>query len=78
MTARNPKLLGAVFHVWCDQPSVQTEDQVAKGIMNPLRGMAQNTWGASKPVPTYQGFTSIINSIGRAPGYIPPRGPVPE
>ncbi len=78
VTAPNPKLLGAVFHVWCDQPSAQTEDQVAKGIMNPLRGMAQNTWGAPKLVPTYQDFTSIINSIGHAPGYIPPPGQVPQ
>ena len=78
VAARNPKLLGGIFHVWCDQPGAQTEDQVASGIINPLRDLAQNTWGAPKLVPTYQAFTTIINSVDRAPGYIPPRGPAPQ
>ncbi|MEV6550542.1 family 20 glycosylhydrolase [Streptomyces sp. NPDC051597] len=38
--ARNP---GSLIHVWCDNPGAETEDQIAGGIMYPLRGLAQQT-----------------------------------
>lgn len=77
VTPRNPKLLGGQLHIWCDQPDAQTEDEVASGILNPLRAIAQNLWGAPKLVPTYQEFTTIINSLGHAPGYIAPSSSTP-
>jgi hexosaminidase len=73
---RDPRLLGAKLHIWCDNPDAETEDQVAAGIMNALRGVAQNSWQAPKLVPTYSQFTSLISVIGRAPGWGIAGGPV--
>ncbi|HEX6685311.1 MAG TPA: family 20 glycosylhydrolase [Candidatus Limnocylindrales bacterium] len=36
---------GAKLHVWCDDRSAETEDQIADGIRAPLRALAQQTWG---------------------------------
>jgi hexosaminidase len=60
---------GSQIHVWCDNPNAETEDQVAGGIRDILRVMAQQTWGTPKAVSTYAAFQPIIASIGRAPGY---------
>ncbi|MBV1855183.1 discoidin domain-containing protein [Catellatospora sp. NEAU-YM18] len=60
---------GAAMHVWCDNPNAETEDQVAGGIRDALRGLAQQTWGSPKAVSTYAAFQPIIATIGRAPGY---------
>ncbi|MEV6599866.1 discoidin domain-containing protein [Actinoplanes sp. NPDC051346] len=60
---------GAKIHVWCDSPNAETEDQVAAGIRDALRGLAQQTWGTPKAAPTYAAFQSMIATIGRAPGY---------
>ena len=41
-------------HIWCDNPDAETEDQIAAGIRDPLRSLAQQTWGApswSPPTP---------------------------
>jgi hexosaminidase len=64
--ARN---LGAKIHVWCDYPPAQTEEQVADGIYEALRGLAQQTWGSPKPASTYPAFQALIAAVGRSPGY---------
>ncbi|OJF10562.1 family 20 glycosylhydrolase [Couchioplanes caeruleus] len=60
---------GAAIHVWCDSPNAETEEQIAAGIRDSLRGLAQQTWGTPKAVATYAAFRSMIVTIGRAPGY---------
>jgi hexosaminidase len=60
---------GAVLHVWCDYPTAETEQQVAVGIMDPMRVLAQEDWGSPKLVPAYTDFAPIINAIGRPPLY---------
>ena len=64
--ARN---LGSNIHVWCDNPNAETEEQIAGGIRQPLRVLAQQTWGSPKPVATYAAFTQLADAIGRSPGW---------
>ncbi|MGW1636336.1 family 20 glycosylhydrolase [Streptomyces lavendulae] len=64
--ARNP---GSLLHVWCDNPTAETEDQIAAGIMYPLRALAQQTWGSPKPVPAYAAFTPIVAAVGHNPAW---------
>ncbi|MFI6846551.1 discoidin domain-containing protein [Kitasatospora sp. NBC_00085] len=63
------KDLGAKLHVWCDHPDAETEQQVAGGIANPLRALAQQTWGSPKPVATYSEFQQVITTVGHNPGW---------
>ncbi|MFF5768392.1 galactose-binding domain-containing protein [Streptomyces tanashiensis] len=58
---------GSLIHVWCDTPTAETVEQTADGIKNPLRGLAQMTWGSPKLVPTYAEFVPIMDAIGRNP-----------
>ncbi|WP_371649863.1 MULTISPECIES: family 20 glycosylhydrolase [unclassified Streptomyces] len=64
--ARNP---GSLIHVWCDNPNAETEDQIAGGIMYPLRGLAQQTWGSPKPTSSYASFTPIVAAVGHNPAW---------
>ncbi|WP_329200088.1 MULTISPECIES: family 20 glycosylhydrolase [unclassified Streptomyces] len=64
--ARNP---GSLLHVWCDNPTAESEDQIAAGIMYPLRALAQQTWGSPKPVATYAAFTPIVAAVGHHPAW---------
>ena len=66
-----PGLRGGKFHIWCDYPDKQTQAQVQAGIVNHLRGLAQNSWGSPKLVPTYQAFSQIIDPVGHTPDYGP-------
>lgn len=60
---------GSMIHVWCDNPTAETEDQIAAGIMYPLRALAQQTWGSPKLVSAYSDFTGVIAAIGRNPAW---------
>jgi hexosaminidase len=64
--ARNP---GSLLHVWCDNPAAETQDQIAAGIMQPLRALAQQTWGSPKPVASYAAFTPIVAAVGHNPAW---------
>ncbi|MFF1560615.1 family 20 glycosylhydrolase [Streptomyces sp. NPDC058279] len=64
--AKNP---GSLLHVWCDNPTAETEDQIAAGIMYPLRALAQQTWGSPKPAATYPAFTPIVAAVGHNPAW---------
>jgi len=64
-------ILGGKFHVWCDSPDAQTEDEVQSNIVNYLRSLAQNNWGSPKLVPTYNAFSQIVDQIGHTPGWGP-------
>jgi hexosaminidase len=65
----HPLNLGAKLHVWCDNPYVETEAQIAAAIEHALRALAQKNWGSPRLVEHYAGFKPIIATIGRAPGY---------
>ncbi|MFB8243074.1 family 20 glycosylhydrolase [Kitasatospora purpeofusca] len=60
---------GSLIHVWCDNPSAETETQIAAGIMYPLRGLAQQTWGSPKPTSTYASFVPIAAAVGHNPAW---------
>ncbi len=81
-STNTPLLKGSQVSIWCDNPDLQTENQIADGIQPMLRGMAQNAWdstGVSKIVPTYTDFVNqLINPIGRAPGYGSSSPPPPQ
>lgn len=67
--ASESRNLGSKIHVWCDYPAGETEAQVAAGIRDPLRMLAQQTWGSPKLVSTWSAFTSVIASVGRNPAW---------
>ncbi|MFF1497922.1 family 20 glycosylhydrolase [Streptomyces sp. NPDC058304] len=64
--SKNP---GSLIHVWCDNPTAETEDQIAAGIMYPLRALAQQTWGSPKSASTYAAFTPIAAAVGHNPAW---------
>ncbi|MGW2670458.1 family 20 glycosylhydrolase [Streptomyces sp. NPDC001272] len=64
--SKNP---GSLLHVWCDNPSAETEQQIAAGIMYPLRALAQQTWGSPKPVAAYADFTPIVAAVSHNPAW---------
>ena len=69
VTQLHPKNLGAKLHVWCDYPDLESENQIAEGILYSLRALAQKNWGSEKLVPDYNSFVPIMVRIGQAPGY---------
>ncbi|WP_328619203.1 family 20 glycosylhydrolase [Streptomyces sp. NBC_00354] len=64
--SKNP---GSLIHVWCDNPTAETEDQIAAGIMYPLRALAQQTWGSPKSASAYADFTPIAAAVGHNPAW---------
>ncbi|MCX5015748.1 family 20 glycosylhydrolase [Streptomyces sp. NBC_00555] len=64
--AKNP---GSLIHVWCDNPTAETEEQIAAGIMYPLRALAQQTWGSPKLAATYAAFTPLVAAVGHNPAW---------
>ncbi|MFK0232659.1 family 20 glycosylhydrolase [Streptomyces vinaceus] len=64
--SKNP---GSLLHVWCDNPGAETQDQIAAGIMYPLRALAQQTWGSPKPAATYDAFVPVAAAIGHNPAW---------
>jgi hexosaminidase len=65
--AADAKNLGSKIHVWCDSPGAESEARVAAGIKDPLRMLAQQTWGSAKLVPTYAEFGAVMGAVGRNP-----------
>jgi len=63
----DPHLDGAMFEIWCDNPG-PSENTVQDHTFYALRCLAESSWGAPKPVATYDDFQKIIDTIGRAPG----------
>jgi len=49
-------LIGASFSIWSDKADAQTEEQVSKGIYEPLRAMAEKSWIGEKQLGSYEGF----------------------
>lgn len=55
--------LGSGLFVWCDDPTVRTPDEIAAAITEPLRVMAQQTWGAPQ-AGSYPEFAALGAEIG--------------
>ncbi|KJY26949.1 beta-N-acetylhexosaminidase, partial [Streptomyces sp. NRRL S-495] len=66
---------GSLIHVWCDNPAAETEAQIAAGIMYPLRGLAQQTWGSPRPTAAYASFVPIAAAVGHNPAWPGTGGP---
>lgn len=64
----HPLLLGTKLHVWCDDPTVETEAQIAAAIEDALRALAQKNWGSPRIAADYESFKALIATIGHAPG----------
>ena len=59
--------LGAALNVWNDQPNFVNEDDVSKAIFEPLRVMAQKTWGSPALYSDFHSFQGAIRTVGEAP-----------
>ncbi|GAA4927493.1 hexosaminidase [Nonomuraea thailandensis] len=64
----NPRLLGAKLHLWT-LPDTETEEFQSDKLMAPLRSLAQVLWGSPKPAADYTGFSPLITTVGRPPGF---------
>jgi hexosaminidase len=59
--------LGAALNVWNDQPNFVNEDDVSKAIFEPLRVMAQKTWGSPALYSDFHSFRGAIRTVGEPP-----------
>jgi hexosaminidase len=62
-------ITGAKISLWPDNGRGETENEVAASMAMPLSHIAQVTWGAAHPDPTYADFTARAESLGHAPGW---------
>ncbi|MCX4671988.1 family 20 glycosylhydrolase [Streptomyces sp. NBC_01381] len=62
-------ITGAKISLWPDNGRGETENQVAAAMAMPLSHIAQVTWGAAHPDPTYADFTARADTVGHAPGW---------
>lgn len=56
-------LLGAAFSVWSDDAPAQSAQEVADGIREPLRAMAERAWNGGSAL-THDDFLEIADGIG--------------
>jgi hexosaminidase len=59
--------LGAALNVWNDWPNFVNEDDVSKAILEPLRVMAQKTWGSLALYSDFHSFQGAIRTVGEPP-----------
>ena len=62
-------ILGGKLHVWSNTSGTAVEDGIQQGIAPDLRGLAQNSWGSPKLMPTYTAFASVMNAVGDTPDW---------
>ncbi|MEV0113702.1 family 20 glycosylhydrolase [Streptomyces sp. NPDC050844] len=62
-------ITGAKISLWPDNGRGETENEVAAAMAMPLSHIAQVTWGAAHPDPTYADFTARAGAVGHAPGW---------
>jgi hexosaminidase len=55
---------GSELHVWNDDPSAETEAEIARGIAPRLLVIAQKTWGTPLLVPVYDDFERLAGRVG--------------
>jgi hypothetical protein len=59
--------LGAALNVWNDHPNFVNEVDVSNAIFEPLRVMAQKTWGSRPLYSDFHSFQDAIRTVGEAP-----------
>lgn len=59
--------LGAALNVWNDQPNFVNEVDVYNAIFEPLRVMAQKTWGSPALYSDFHSFQGAIRKVGEPP-----------
>ncbi|GMA31404.1 hypothetical protein GCM10025875_13960 [Litorihabitans aurantiacus] len=67
------QLRGVSFAIWSDRPEAESEEQVSRGIREPLRAMAERSWNDGS-VLTLERFAEVDRALGRAPGIDEPLG----
>ena len=55
---------GSELHVWNDDPTAESEAEIAAGIAPRLRVIAQKTWNSPLFVPDYAGFERLATRVG--------------
>jgi hexosaminidase len=56
---------GSELHVWNDDPTAESEGEIAAGIAPRLRVIAQKTWNSPLFVPDYAGFERLATRVGQ-------------
>lgn len=59
--------VGTTLHVWNDDPTRETPEQIAAGIHDRLRVLAQQAWRSPHLTGTYDEFRRVIDAVGPAP-----------
>lgn len=61
--AQHDHLLGAELHIWCDDPTAMTEDQITAPLLARLPIMAQQLWSGTGDAP-YPVFADRVQAAG--------------
>lgn len=61
------KVLGAKLSAWPDDTPLATESQVEEQIAHSMRFLAQANWGGPKTTASYEAFSALSQTLGRAP-----------
>ncbi|WP_309120217.1 discoidin domain-containing protein [Paenibacillus sp.] len=79
LSAADPNILGVKFNNWNDISLALgfTEQEVAKVVAQPLRIVAETTWGGPKSVEGYRAFLNRSALAGEPPGLITTGGNAP-
>jgi hexosaminidase len=73
VSPREQDNLGSLVHLWNDNPTLTTEAQDIGAIREPLRVIAQKTWGSPRLTDTYADFMPVMDRIATGPGDTRPR-----
>jgi hexosaminidase len=68
-----PDNLGSLVHLWNDNPTLTTEAEDISAIREPLRIVAQKTWGSPRLSEAYADFVPVMERIATGPGDTRPR-----
>ncbi|MFC9894596.1 family 20 glycosylhydrolase [Nocardia sp. NPDC127579] len=58
------RLTGSKLHIWCDDPTAMTEEQMVPSIRARLPIMAQQLWARPPAGLTYSGFADHVRVVG--------------
>lgn len=66
----HPSIKGASMAIWCDSPSLCTEDVVTSDIANEMRAFASKTWNVrSNEVKAFDQFKTDYAKLGHVAGF---------
>ena len=68
MSVGNESVKGSAFCIWCDNPDLETEDEVREGVLPLMRANGAKAWDAlAHETVSYSTFASNLDKIGNAP-----------